>query len=89
MCYFSAMAVWDTALFETPNGWRSYVVREIADGRAYILDAHKIGIRDFPELGSTVEVEDWGPNMDGPFSEILLRRTSSGWIEADRTITVA
>ncbi|MBZ9919104.1 hypothetical protein LB517_10775 [Mesorhizobium sp. BR1-1-12] len=54
------MAIWRTALFETPTGWRSYVVREIPDGRAYILDADKIGISDFPALGSTVEVEDWG-----------------------------
>lgn len=79
------MAIWDTALFETPTGWRSYVVREIPDGRAYILDAGKIGVSDIPALGSTVEVEDWGPKMDGPFSKILLRRTSRGWVEADRT----
>lgn len=80
------MAIWDTAEFETPWGWVPYVVRELADNREYILDARRIDKSAFPMLGSTVEVEDWGPDMDGPFYSVLLRRTSRGWIEADRCL---
>lgn len=80
------MADFDHCDFETPNGWRTYIVREYSvPNFSFPLGAvRRIGKNDLSELGNFVEVEDWGHERDDPIFEIGLRRTLSGWVEGWR-----
>lgn len=75
------MSDYDRCYFETPDGWREYIVREWSASPS-ILCAGRIGMNDLLEIGDVADVECWGPNADGPYRDVTLRRTCTGWVEA-------
>lgn len=68
---------------DTPEGPKTYIVRESA-GAFY--NEGPITPIFAPEAGDEFAAEFWGEDgSSGPYFDVVLRRTSGGWIEIDRS----
>lgn len=76
------MAIWFRTTVQTTAGDREYIFRENDETPREFWDIARLGSADSPEAGDRTYAEDWGPNLDGPYRTVTLRRTPAGWIEA-------
>lgn len=73
------MAMFWPVTFETPDGDKLYILRESAP--EWMLQSTRVTAQQVPGSPDTLAAEDWGPGMEGPFVDVMLRRTDQGWIE--------
>lgn len=76
------MSMFWEVTFETPAGRKAYIVRE-AHGSTDLREQGFVAVGDFPTIGDDITVEDWGVDGNGPYRDLVLRRTDAGWIEGE------
>ena len=82
------MGVYHIVDVAVPGGLRAYIFRGHAQIRFDRLEDSQrpLGKDDFPEAGGSLVAECWGPDMRGPFRDVLLSRSPDGWVEIESNI---